>query len=87
VVSDTKNSLTRMFDPLDWKIEFTPVPGGTLLMGTATAHTHSWRARIFGKFVSTILLNQVYYPNLMILAEINNPNVVFPQADDEHGSM
>jgi hypothetical protein len=96
VVGDSKNSLTRIFDRLDWQIDFAQGTGTdpktgqkieTMLVGTASAHTHHWRARVFGKFAPKIILNQVFYPDLMILAEINDPDVVFPDAGDEHGGM
>jgi hypothetical protein len=89
VIGDTKNSLTRLFDRLDWEITFEPKPDGTLIIGKASAHTHQWRARIFGKLVPSILLNQVFYPNIIVLADIKNPNVLFPDPADDptHGGM
>jgi hypothetical protein len=93
VLKDSKSSLTHLFEPLDWTLELTPVPGtqgkpeSSLIKGTVKARTHSWRARVFGKIAAKALLNQVFYPDLFILAEINNPDVVYPDPDAQHGGM
>ena len=76
---DSKEHLTKLFDRLEWTIEFLPNPrGGTMVRGTELAHTANWRARLFGKLVPSILMNQIFYPNTMVLAEINNPDTVHP---------
>lgn len=87
VIADSKNNLTRLFDPLEWTVQFVPREKGSWILGKATARTHHWRARLFGKLMPKILLNQVYYPNLFILAEINNPDVVAPQPEEQHSGM
>jgi hypothetical protein len=87
VLSDSKNRLTKLFDSLQWVIELTPNGSGSWIRGQAIAHTHHWRARILGKLVPTILLNQVFYPDLLVMAEINKPEVVYPDPDSQHGGM
>jgi len=93
VIKDSKQSLTHLFEPLDWMIELlpgdltSPIAQGSVIRGTVKGHTHSWRARVFSKIASKALLNQVFYPDLFILAEINNPDVVYPDPDTQHGGM
>lgn len=87
VIADSKNRLTHLLDSLEWSIELEPNGTGSWIYGKALARTRTWRARLFGKLAPKILLNQVYYPNLFILAEINNPYVVAPEADEQHSGM
>ena len=82
IIRDTKNRLTRLFDRLEWSVEIIPegpeAPGGpnetgTLIRGTATAHTSHWRSRLFGQLAGDILMNQVFYPDLIRLGETADP--------------
>jgi hypothetical protein len=73
VINDSTGRLTRLFDRLDWIVELEPHGQGTLIKGTASAHTRSWRSRLIGRVAGKILLNQVYYPNIMKLAGLKQP--------------
>jgi hypothetical protein len=70
VMKDSNHKLTRLLDDLEWKVEILPaVTGaGSLVRGTATARTAMWRSRLFGKLFEKILMNQVYYPDIIHLA-------------------
>jgi hypothetical protein len=83
VISDSKGKLTHLFEDLEWTFELVPQGSGTLIRGTETARTASWRARLFSRLVPSIFLNQVFYPDLMILAKINDPDVVAPYPDPQ----
>lgn len=83
VVFDSKRALTKLFDRIEWTIEFVPntynkAMGDTLLRGTEVVHTAHWRSRLLGKLIPSIFLNQIFYPNLLVLADIKNPDVVHP---------
>ncbi len=73
IIQDSSERLTRLFDDLDWKIEILPHGTGSLIQGTVTAHTCHWKSRLFGQFAEKILLNQIFYPNLIQLSELRQP--------------
>lgn len=79
VLDDSTGKIVRLMDHLLWKIELLPDPENKqiLIRGTETAHTSHWRSRLFGRLAPRVLLNQLFYPNLMVLA---NP-VTPPKAD------
>lgn len=70
ILADSNGKLFKVFDSIFWKVELIPQSDQTVLIrGTEMAHTKSWRARIFGKIAERILMNQVFYPNLIQLAD------------------
>ncbi|MCM2279760.1 MAG: hypothetical protein NDJ89_16930 [Oligoflexia bacterium] len=71
IEEDSTERLTRLFDRLEWRVEVLPgqAPFASLVRGVASAHTASWRARLLGTIAERIVLHQVYYPNLIQLAE------------------
>lgn len=73
ILDDSTGKLTRLFDTLEWKVEFLPNDQGSLIRGTAKAHTRHWRSRFFGRIAERILMNQVFYPNLIKLSELRQP--------------
>jgi hypothetical protein len=77
LVGDRSGRIVKLFDRLEWKIELVPAPAGSpeplLIRGTETAHTTHWRARLFGAIASRILMNQLFYPDLMALGEFTQP--------------
>jgi hypothetical protein len=86
LLEDSSNRLTQIFDRLEWKIEILPPapgakmskkmgsqPQASIIQGTAIAHTQHWRARLFGRLAEKILMNQVFLPNLVKLAELKQP--------------
>jgi hypothetical protein len=71
VLDDSKGKLPRLFKNVTWRIELLPQAEqekGVLIRGTEEAHTTHWRSRLFGRIAPKILLNQIFYPNLLILA-------------------
>jgi hypothetical protein len=73
ILDDSTGRLTRIFDKVIWTIELKSHPKGTLIFGEATAHTCHWRSRLLGKMAEKILLNQIFYPNLIQLAQLRQP--------------
>jgi hypothetical protein len=84
LLDDSSGRLTRLFDPIQWKISLEPNPTpsmtgpegqkfATLIRGTCSAKTKHWRARLIGSLAETILMNQIFYPNLFKLAELIRP--------------
>jgi hypothetical protein len=78
LLDDSSGKLTRLFDVLEWDVELLPAAGGpgSVLVGRARAHTHHWKARLFGRLVERILMNQVVYFDLMKLSELRHPFTV-----------
>lgn len=72
---DETTKIVRMVEGLEWKIEFKPgpSPGETRIWGTATARTRSWRGRFFGNLSERILMNQLFYPDVMALGLFTQP--------------
>ncbi|MFL5814022.1 MAG: hypothetical protein ACJ763_10635 [Bdellovibrionia bacterium] len=79
ILDDSSGKITKLFDQLSWKIELIPSADGksVQIVGTETAHTSHWRSRLFGRLAPRVLLNQLFYPNLLVLS---NP-VTPPKAD------
>lgn len=73
IENDSTSRLSRIFKNLEWTIEFTPKDSGTLIRGTASATTCHWRSRLFGRIAERVVMNQIYYPNLIKLAELRQP--------------
>ena len=73
IIGDSTGRLTKVFDHLEWRIELVPTPTGSLIRGTAKAHTCHWRSRMLGKFAERIVMNQVFYPDLMKLSQLRQP--------------
>ncbi len=76
ITDDTSGRLTRLFDNLEWTIEIEPTAKGSSIRGIAQAHTRHWRSRLFGRLAEKILMNQVFYPNLIQLADREQPYTV-----------
>jgi hypothetical protein len=86
LLSESSGKLQAQFQNLRWTIEIVsgtphgapglgkqPTENGTLIRGTLTAETRSWRSRLFSRVAERILLNQIFYPNLTALAELKEP--------------
>jgi len=70
--SDSTGRLTRLFDAYRWTVEIEAAPPElqargqkSVIRGTAVAHTANWRGRLFGKVSPRILMNQVFYVDLV----------------------
>lgn len=80
ITDDSSGRLTRIFDQIEWTIQFHSTPKGTVIRGIATARTKHWRSRLFGQIAEKILMNQIFYPNLLKLSELRWPfSVEVPQ--------
>ena len=73
LLKDSTNRITHLFSTLEWTVELMPNPSGqgTLIRGTAIAHTNHWRGRLFGIMAPRILMNQVFYPDLVKLGAVD----------------
>jgi hypothetical protein len=81
ITQDSSGRLTQLFDEVEWKIEIMPQSqdaSRSIIEGTVTAHTRHWRARFFGRIAEKILMNQIFYPNLIQLSEMRQPFSVDP---------
>ena len=54
-----------------------------MIRGTLNGHTATSRARIYSQLIPSVFLNQVFYPNLLVLTEINNPLAVVPYPESQ----
>ncbi len=74
ILDDSSGRLTRLFDRIEWKLDFEAKPGGgTLIHARESAHTRHWKARLFGRISERILMNQVFYPDVIKLSELKHP--------------
>lgn len=75
VLDDSSGKILKLFDHLSWKIELSEDTQNKLVVihGTETAHTTHWRSRLFGRLAPRVLLNQLFYPNLLVLANPVTP--------------
>ncbi len=70
LLEDSSGRLTTLFDRLEWKIKWIPEGSGTLIQGSLLAHTSHWRSRLFGALAQRILLNQLFYPDLIKMGNL-----------------
>jgi hypothetical protein len=93
IKDDSSGRLNKLFDDIYWNIEIRPRPAsnsgknseGSLIKATITAHTKHWRSRLFGRLAEKILLNQIFYPNVLKLAELKQPFSVDQQGSQSSG--
>lgn len=84
ILNDSKGKLTRLFDHLEWKIELQPVVPSSdqgpqiIVIGKAWGHTSHWRSRLIGTLTEKIIMNQVFHPNVMQLAQIQSLQPLSP---------
>lgn len=92
VLEDSSQKLTRLFENIEWAVEIQPAGTGSRVLGTATARTRNWRSRIFGALVEKILMHQIFYPDLIKLAEFtqrdaNSPGLPAGSSPDRPSSI
>ncbi len=70
VVRESKGRLEKLLSEIRWSIELLPAPDGqgTLIRGEAHARTIGPKARMIGRVVPRVVMNQVFYPDLEALA-------------------
>ena len=77
LASDNTGRISKLFDHLEWKIELLAgTPDGrspAAIRGTETAHTRNWRARLLAGLAERILMNQLFYPDVMALGQFTQP--------------
>ncbi len=87
--NDSKGLLHQYFDSIEWQVTLEPYQGDperrgpngrkitSQVRGKVWAHTKHWRPRMFsamGNWVSRIIANQIFYPDLQKLAEFTPPD-------------
>lgn len=87
IENDSTNRLSHIFKNLVWTLEFIPNGTGTLIRGHASAETCHWRSRIFGRIAERVVMNQVFYPNLIKLAELRQPFSADSPMDADRSSL
>jgi hypothetical protein len=73
LLSESSGKISRMFSSVDWDVELTP---SNDVVGRERVRTQSGRARFFGRVAPKILLNQIFYPDIIALAAIAMPQPV-----------
>ena len=73
IVEDSSGRLTRLFDHLEWQLDFEAQPGGAIIHAQVVAHTRYWKSRLFGRLAERILMNQVFYPDIIKLSGLKQP--------------
>ncbi|RYZ67357.1 MAG: hypothetical protein EOP09_11165 [Proteobacteria bacterium] len=78
LVGDTKKKLTTVFEEYEWSLTVSEANLDlkskgfkSMAVGTAEAITATWRGRVFGSLFSRILMNQVYYVDLVKLGTLD----------------
>jgi hypothetical protein len=84
VLDDSKKKLSTMFENLVWQVNIFPAqdaeaeglghskdgaPNLSLIRGQVAGRGISWRSKLFGTITPTILMAQVFYPDLIKLSE------------------
>lgn len=68
VAKDSTGRVTELFEHLEWTLAYTPIDAGTRVTGRIRGRTRNWRSRLFSRISPHILMNQVFYPDLITLA-------------------
>ena len=89
LIKDSTGRITGLFKDLRWTVRFSPgtpqgAPGltrgdlthGTMIVGELRGTTAHWRSRLFGRLAPRILMHQLFYPNLVALAELTQPKLL-----------
>jgi len=84
VLSDSHRKLNHLFDNVLWSVEIFPREHGSIVRGVGLAHTAMWRSRLFGKLFNKILINQVYFPDIIHLAMLGKPEPTNPFSDAQN---
>lgn len=78
LTDDSTGRLTKLFNQYQWKVEVVPANEflqkrgfKSLVRGEAVGHTANWRGRVFGKISPKILMNQVFYVDLVKLSTLD----------------
>jgi hypothetical protein len=70
LVQDGSGRINKVVEGLEWRIELL----GDKIRGTATARTRHWRSRVIGALSERVLMNQLFYPNVMALGLFTQPH-------------
>jgi hypothetical protein len=66
---DGSGRIDKVVTGLEWRIELKP----GRIAATASARTRSWRSRLIGAISERVLMNQLFYPDVMALGEFTHP--------------
>lgn len=69
LVRDGSGRIDKIVEKLVWRIELEP----GRVRGLGTARTRHWRARLFAAISPRVLMNQLFYPDVMALGEFTQP--------------
>jgi hypothetical protein len=58
---------------VEWQIDFEAKEGGAMIHAQEMAHTRYWKSRFFGRIAERILMNQVFYPDIIKLSQLDHP--------------
>jgi hypothetical protein len=75
---DGSGRIQKIVERLEWKIEIegqgqAGAKSAHVIRATATARTCHWRSRVIGGIASRVLMNQLFYPNVMALGLFTQP--------------
>lgn len=69
LIQDGSGRIHKVVDGLEWRIELL----AGKIRGTATARTRHWRSRVISALSQRVLMNQLFYPNVMALGLFTQP--------------
>lgn len=73
ILDDSSGRMTRLFDHIEWQFDFEATQGGAMIHARELAHTRHWKSRLFGRIAERILMNQIFYPDIIKLSELKHP--------------
>jgi len=75
---DSTHRLTNLFDLFEWRLEILPATDAmkargfnSIIRGETHARTSHWRGRLFGTISPKILMNQMYYVDLVKMGTLS----------------
>jgi hypothetical protein len=78
MINDSTGKLNSAFERLEWEVSIeNPSDQEHTIVGICRTRTQTWRTRVFGTFARKILMHQIYYPNLIALSRITQPEAQF----------
>lgn len=70
VLDDSSGRLFHYFDSILWRLDLQQEDDGrTRILGNESVRTANWRSRIFGRIAGRIMMSQIFYPDLIKLAD------------------
>lgn len=69
VLDESTGRLFHYFGSIVWRIELHREDHATRIIGTESVRTANWRSRVFGRIARKIMMSQIFYPDLIKLAD------------------